>query len=65
MQGVDEFHVTGNFKDWEMWGQIAQYQSATFALGGVYDEMNPEDMKKEGQLIPNSRMSTPWVTAVI
>ena len=55
MQGVDEFHVTGNFKDWEMWDRLPNIKVPTLVLGGVYDEMNPDDMKKEGQLIPNSR----------
>ena len=29
MQGVDEFHVTGNFKNWEMWDKLPalKYQS--------------------------------------
>jgi proline iminopeptidase len=55
MQGVDEFHVTGNFKDWEMWDRLPNIKVPTLVLGGIYDEMNPEDMKREGQLIPNSR----------
>lgn len=55
MQGVDEFHVTGNFKDWEMWDRLPNIKVPTFVIGGMFDEMNPEDMKKEGQLIPNSR----------
>lgn len=55
MQGVDEFHVTGNFKDWEMWDRLPDIKVPTLVIGGMYDEMNPADMKKEGQLIPNSR----------
>ena len=55
MQGVDEFHVTGNFKDWEMWDRLPDIKIPTLVIGGMYDEMNPVDMKKEGQLIPNSR----------
>jgi len=55
MQGVDEFHVTGNFKDWEMWDRLPNIKVPTLVLGGMYDEMNPEDMKREGKLIPNSR----------
>lgn len=55
MQGVDEFHVTGNFKNWEMWDRLPNIKVPTLVLGGMYDEMNPEDMKREGQLIPNSR----------
>lgn len=55
MQGVDEFHVTGNFKNWEMWDRLPNIKVPTLVLGGLYDEMNPEDMKREGRLIPNSR----------
>lgn len=55
MQGVDEFHVTGNFKNWEMWDRLSNIKIPTLVLGGMNDEMNPEDMKREGQLIPNSR----------
>lgn len=55
MQGVDEFHVTGNFKNWEMWDRLPNIKVPTLVIAGMFDEMNPEDMKKEGQLIPNSR----------
>ena len=55
MQGVDEFHVTGNFKNWEMWDRLPSIKVPTLVLGGEKDEMNPEDMRKEGKLIPNSR----------
>lgn len=55
MQGVDEFHITGNFKNWEMWDQLPNIKVPTLVIGGMKDEMNPEDMKREGTLIPNSR----------
>jgi len=55
MQGVDEFHVTGNFKDWDMFPSLKNITVPTLVIGGMNDEMNPEDMKKEGSLIPNSR----------
>lgn len=55
MQGVDEFHVTGNFKNWEMWDRLPNINIPTLVIGGEKDEMNPEDMRKEGKLIPNSR----------
>lgn len=55
MQGVDEFHVTGNLKSWEMWDRLRNIKVPTLVIGGMYDEMNPDDMRKEGQLIPNSR----------
>ncbi len=55
MQGVDEFHVTGNLKNWEMWDRLPNIKVPTLVIGGMNDEMNPDDMKKEGRLIPNSR----------
>jgi proline iminopeptidase len=55
MQGVDEFHVTGNFKNWEMWDRLSNIKVPTLVIGGMNDEMNPEDMKREGKLIPDSR----------
>jgi proline iminopeptidase len=55
MQGVDEFHVTGNFKHWDFWSKLSHIKVPALVLGGVYDEMNPESMKKEGRMLPNSR----------
>ena len=54
MQGVDEFHITGNFKDWNMWDRLAEIKVPTLVIGGMHDEMNPEDIRREGRLIPNS-----------
>ncbi|WP_454804266.1 proline iminopeptidase-family hydrolase [Mucilaginibacter phyllosphaerae] len=55
MQGVDEFHVTGNFKNWDFWSRLPKIKVPALVLGGIHDEMNPESMKKEGRLLPNSR----------
>jgi proline iminopeptidase len=55
MQGVDEFHVSGNFKNWEMWDRLPNIKVPTLVIGAKYDEMKPADMVREGQLIPNSR----------
>ena len=55
MQGVDEFHVTGNFKNWEFWDSLPAIKVPVLVIGGMNDEMNPEDIQKEGYLIPNSR----------
>ncbi|HEX8059923.1 MAG TPA: proline iminopeptidase, partial [Cyclobacteriaceae bacterium] len=55
MQGVDEFHMTGSLKNWEMWDRLANVKVPTLVIGGMNDEMDPEDMKREGKLIPNSR----------
>jgi proline iminopeptidase len=55
MQGVDEFHVTGNFKNWEFWDKLPGIKTPALVLGGMKDEMNPESLRKEGNLLPNSR----------
>ena len=36
-------------------GQVYRIKVPTLVIGGMNDEMNPEDMKREGKLIPNSR----------
>ncbi|MBV9986528.1 MAG: proline iminopeptidase-family hydrolase [Chitinophagaceae bacterium] len=56
MQGVDEFHVTGNFKNWDMWDRLKDITVPALVLGGQNDEMNPADMKREAALLPNSRL---------
>ncbi|MDN3588662.1 proline iminopeptidase-family hydrolase [Pedobacter aquatilis] len=56
MQGIDEFHVTGNLLNWDFWDKMPRIKVPTLVLGGVYDEMDPESMKREAQLIPNSRL---------
>jgi len=56
MQGPNEFVVTGNFKDWDRWKDLPQIRVPTLVISGRYDEMNPEDMKREGKAIPNSRV---------
>jgi len=55
MQGVDEFHVTGNFSNWEFWDKLPNIKVPALVLGAVNDEMNPAGIKREGALIPNSR----------
>jgi proline iminopeptidase len=55
MQGVDEFHITGNIKNWDMWDRLPNIEVPTLVLGARYDEMSVEDMRREGHLIPNSR----------
>ncbi|PTQ99933.1 proline iminopeptidase [Mucilaginibacter yixingensis] len=55
MQGPDEFQITGNFKNWEFWSRLPDIKTPILVLGAKYDEMNPEDLKREGKLLPNSR----------
>ena len=56
MQGPNEFVVTGNFKDWDRWKDLPRITVPTLLLVGRYDEMNPEDIQREGKLIPHSRV---------
>ncbi|ATP55789.1 proline iminopeptidase [Pedobacter ginsengisoli] len=37
------------------WNRLPNIKVPTLVIGGMYEERNPEDIKKEGKLIPNSR----------
>jgi proline iminopeptidase len=37
------------------WDSLPGIKVPVLVIGGMYDEMNPEDIKREGHLIPNSR----------
>jgi proline iminopeptidase len=56
MQGPNEFVVTGTFKDWDRWKDLPEIRVPTLLMGARYDEMNPEDIRKMGRLIPRSRV---------
>jgi proline iminopeptidase len=56
MQGPNEFVVTGNFKAWDRWKDLPKITVPTFLPVGRFDEMNPDDIKREGSLIPRSRV---------
>jgi len=38
-----------------LWDRLHDLKVPVLVIGGMNDEMNPEDMKKEGKLLPNSR----------
>lgn len=57
MQGDNEFVVTGNFKDWDRWSDLHRLSVPTLLSVGRYDSMNPADVERMGELIPNSRVS--------
>jgi proline iminopeptidase len=54
MQGKSEFLVTGNLKNWERWDRLHEIQTKALTIGARYDEMDPQDMKKMAQLMPNA-----------
>ncbi len=55
MQGPNEFVVTGTFKDWDRWKDLPKITVPTLVIGARYDEMNPDDIRKMGRLLPRSR----------
>lgn len=57
MQGPNEFVITGNFKDWDRWADLPKIKTPTLAIGAKYDEMNPADIKREAELMPNARLA--------
>jgi proline iminopeptidase len=57
MWGPNEFVVSGNLKDWDRWNDLSKIKVPTLVMGAEYDEMNPEDIKREGKLLPRSRVA--------
>jgi proline iminopeptidase len=55
MQGKSEFMVTGNLKDWERWDRLHEIKVRTLTMGARHDEMNPDDMRRMAQMMPNAR----------
>ena len=54
MQGKSEFVVTGTFKDWERWDDLPRITAKTLVLGAEHDTMDPEDIRKMAELMPNA-----------
>ena len=54
MQGKSEFEVTGNLRDWERWDRLHEIKVKALTIGSVYDEMDPDDMRKMARLMPNA-----------
>ncbi|HEY7112384.1 MAG TPA: proline iminopeptidase-family hydrolase [Thermoanaerobaculia bacterium] len=59
MQGPNEFVITGNFKNWDRWNDLPKIEVPTLVTGARHDTMNPDDIRREGRLLPNSRV---WVS---
>lgn len=57
MQGPNEFVITGTFKDWDRWGDLPQIKTPTLVIGGQYDTMSADDLKRESQLLPHARLA--------
>ena len=55
MQGPNEFVISGNFKEWDRWNDLSRIKVPTLVIAGRLGTMNPDDIKRMGKLIPNSR----------
>ncbi len=55
MQGASEFVVTGYFKGWERWDDLHRITVKTLTMGAAYDTMDPEDIRRMAELMPNAR----------
>jgi proline iminopeptidase len=56
MCGPDDLNVVGNLKNWDFWDRLHRIAAPTLLLGGQYDEMAPEQLKRMSTLIPNSKL---------
>jgi proline iminopeptidase len=54
MQGKSEFVVTGNFKDWERWDDLPKITVKALTIGAAHDTMDPADLKRMAELMPNA-----------
>ncbi len=59
MQGPNEFVITGNLKTWDRWADLPKIKTPTLVMGARYDEMDPEQIRREGKLIPAART---WIS---
>jgi len=55
MQGPNEFVITGNLKTWDRWADLPKIKVPTLVMGAKYDEMDPEQVRREGKLIPGAK----------
>lgn len=56
MQGPDEFNITGNFRDWDIWARLPGIRTPTLLIGARHDEMDPAQIERMGRLIPGARV---------
>ena len=57
MQGPDEFNITGNFRDWDIWDRLHAITVPTLLIGARHDEMSAEQITRMGTLIPHAQVA--------
>jgi len=60
MQGPNEFVITGNLKSWDRWADLPKIKTPTLVMGAAHDEMDPDQVRREGKLIPGAKT---WIGA--
>ncbi len=55
MQGPSEFSVGGRLANWDRMNDLKNITVPTLMVGAKYDTMDPEDMKKQAELVKNGR----------
>lgn len=56
MEGMCNFRITGNLKNWDRWKDLSKIHVPTLLIGAKYDVLNPQDTHKMGQLIPHAQV---------
>ena len=59
LQGRSEFEVTGRMRGWDRWADLPKIKVRTLTMGGRYDEMDPEDMRRMAALLPRGEA---WIS---
>ena len=59
LQGRNEFEATGRMKGWNRWDDLPNIKVRTLTMGARYDEMDPEDLRRMGALIPHGQA---WIS---
>jgi proline iminopeptidase len=55
MQGPSEFKVGGRLLHWDRWNDLKNISVPTLMVGARFDTMDPEDMKKQSEMVQNGR----------
>jgi proline iminopeptidase len=55
MQGPSEFKVGGRLLNWDRWNDLKNIKVPTLMVGAKYDTMDPEDMKKQSEMVQNGK----------
>lgn len=55
MQGPSEFKVGGRLLSWDRWNDLKNISVPTLMIGAKFDTMDPEDMRKQSEMVQQGR----------